>query len=88
MYGFLFKGSILNDTARALLISVKLMLCVSLVTGALPPDSDIYYGFTRFAIELNETDREQVHLYPPTDTRFRPDQRSDSFFLRRFERHV
>lgn len=43
--------------------------------GALPPDSDIYYGFTRFAIELNEIDSEQVHLYSPTDTRFRPDQR-------------
>ena len=46
--------------------------------GALPPDSDIYYGFSRFAIELNEIDSEQIHLYPPTDTRFRPDQRFDS----------
>ena len=45
------------------------------VVGSLPPDSDMYYGFTRFAIELNEIDNEQVHLYPTTDTRFRPDQR-------------
>ena len=49
------------------------ILCM--VAGSLPPDSDMYYGFTRFAIELNEVDREQVHLYPVTDTRFRPDQR-------------
>jgi oxysterol-binding protein-related protein 3/6/7 len=43
--------------------------------GAMPPDSGIYYGFTRFAMELNEIDSEQTQLYPPTDTRFRPDQR-------------
>ena len=35
----------------------------------------MYYGFTRFAIELNEIDSDDVHLYPATDTRFRPDQR-------------
>jgi len=35
----------------------------------------MYYGFTRFAIELNEIDSDEVHLYPATDTRFRPDQR-------------
>ena len=49
--------------------------------GSMPPDSDIYYGFTRFAIELNEKDAEQIHLYPPTDTRFRPDQRSVGAWL-------
>jgi len=43
--------------------------------GATPVDADIYYGFTRFAIELNEIDESQRHLYAPTDTRFRPDQR-------------
>lgn len=43
--------------------------------GAMPSDSSVYYGFTRFAMELNEIDSEQLHLYPPTDTRFRPDQR-------------
>ena len=45
------------------------------VAGSMPDDSDLYYGFTRFAIELNELEDEQVHLYAPTDTRFRPDQR-------------
>jgi hypothetical protein len=35
----------------------------------------MYYGFSRFAIELNEIQQDQAHLYPSTDTRFRPDQR-------------
>ena len=48
---------------------------VCLYEGSLPPDADMYYGFTRFAIELNEIDSDEVHLYPATDTRFRPDQR-------------
>ncbi|ELT87291.1 hypothetical protein CAPTEDRAFT_150458 [Capitella teleta] len=43
--------------------------------GSMPDDSELFYGFTRFAIELNEIDKEHVHLYAPTDTRFRPDQR-------------
>lgn len=46
-----------------------------MLTGAMPEDHELYYGFTRFAIELNELDQEQAHLYAPTDTRFRPDQR-------------
>lgn len=52
-----------------------LVVFVSCV-GAMPSDSSMYYGFTRFAMELNEIDSEQRHLYAPTDTRFRPDQRS------------
>lgn len=43
--------------------------------GALPPDHQLYYGFTKFAMELNEIDKEQENNYPCTDTRFRPDQR-------------
>ncbi|XP_064646060.1 oxysterol-binding protein-related protein 6-like isoform X3 [Lineus longissimus] len=43
--------------------------------GSLPEDHDLFYGFTRFAIELNELDRDHAHMLPPTDTRFRPDQR-------------
>ncbi|BET02596.1 Oxysterol-Hypothetical protein protein [Nesidiocoris tenuis] len=43
--------------------------------GTLPPDSELYYGFTRFAIELNELQPDMVNFLPPTDTRFRPDQR-------------
>lgn len=44
-------------------------------TGAMPADHELYYGFTRFAIELNELDMEQARFLPPTDSRFRPDQR-------------
>ncbi|GFN99798.1 oxysterol-binding protein [Plakobranchus ocellatus] len=43
--------------------------------GAMPEDYELYYGFTRFAIELNELDQDLVKFLPPTDTRFRPDQR-------------
>ncbi|CAF2087651.1 unnamed protein product, partial [Rotaria magnacalcarata] len=42
---------------------------------AVPENSKQYYGFTRFAIELNELDDDLRKQLPPTDTRFRPDQR-------------
>lgn len=41
----------------------------------MPPDYELYYGFTRFAIELNELEPDAVNYLPCTDTRFRPDQR-------------
>lgn len=41
----------------------------------MPVDYEHYYGFTRFAIELNELDPEMSKYLPLTDTRFRPDQR-------------
>jgi len=44
-------------------------------TGAMPPDASKYYGFTRFAMELNEIEPDHVGVLPRTDTRFRPDQR-------------
>jgi hypothetical protein len=43
--------------------------------GAMPEDYELYYGFSRFAIELNELTPELKKVLPPTDTRFRPDQR-------------
>lgn len=55
------------------------MISSCLCTGNLPDDHDMYYGFTRFAIELNELREEEQNFLPPTDTRFRPDQRSASF---------
>jgi oxysterol-binding protein-related protein 3/6/7 len=33
------------------------------------------FGFTQFAIELNELTPDLVNLLPATDTRYRPDQR-------------
>lgn len=49
--------------------------------GAMNPESSLYYGFSRFAIELNELTPDLVHVLPPTDTRFRPDQRYVSKFM-------
>ncbi|CAF4010966.1 unnamed protein product [Rotaria magnacalcarata] len=43
--------------------------------SAVPENSKQYYGFTRFAIELNELDEDLRQQLPATDTRFRPDQR-------------
>ncbi|KAK5862406.1 hypothetical protein PBY51_017806 [Eleginops maclovinus] len=43
--------------------------------NAMPADLEQYYGFTKFAIELNELDPSLKLLLPPTDTRLRVDQR-------------
>uniref|UniRef100_A0A8D0CDJ8 Oxysterol-binding protein n=1 Tax=Scleropages formosus TaxID=113540 RepID=A0A8D0CDJ8_SCLFO len=40
-----------------------------------PKNSYDYYGFSRMAMELNELIPEKQSMLPPTDTRFRPDQR-------------
>ncbi|XP_027013318.2 oxysterol-binding protein-related protein 6-like [Tachysurus fulvidraco] len=40
-----------------------------------PEDYFEYYGFSRYARELNELTPELKAVLPPTDTRFRPDQR-------------
>ena len=39
--------------------------------GALPEDADLFYGFSRFAIELNELDPADKEALPPTDSRCR-----------------
>uniref|UniRef100_A0A9J7ZEU3 Oxysterol-binding protein n=1 Tax=Cyprinus carpio carpio TaxID=630221 RepID=A0A9J7ZEU3_CYPCA len=41
----------------------------------MPEDHEQYYGFTQFAVELNELEEGLKPLLPLTDTRFRPDQR-------------
>ncbi|KAM8967278.1 oxysterol-binding protein-related protein 3 isoform 2-T2 [Pelodytes ibericus] len=41
----------------------------------MPKDSELYYGFTRYALELNEMDPKIKPFLPGTDTRYRPDQR-------------
>ncbi|XP_063054468.1 oxysterol-binding protein-related protein 3 [Engraulis encrasicolus] len=41
----------------------------------MPVDHDQYYGFTKFAVELNELKSSMKTRLPPTDTRLRPDQR-------------
>jgi len=44
--------------------------------GSLPDDAGLYYGFSRFATELNEVTGVETGFLPPTDTRLRPDQRA------------
>ena len=43
--------------------------------SSMPEESNMYYGFTRFAIELNEFTEQLRDELPVTDSRFRPDQR-------------
>ncbi|CAH2305848.1 oxysterol-binding -related 6 isoform X8 [Pelobates cultripes] len=43
--------------------------------GSMPTNYELYYGFSRFAIELNELDPVMKDFLPMTDARFRPDQR-------------
>ncbi|KAI3384700.1 hypothetical protein SNEBB_000666 [Seison nebaliae] len=45
--------------------------------GTMPADAQIYYGFSRFAIELNElpVNEEEKKKLPSTDSRFRQDLR-------------
>ncbi|XP_069373401.1 oxysterol-binding protein-related protein 7 isoform X2 [Paralichthys olivaceus] len=40
-----------------------------------PKDHQLYYGFSTFAMELNELNPDLKPLLPPTDSRLRPDQR-------------
>ncbi|KAM9307485.1 oxysterol-binding protein-related protein 3 [Gastrophryne carolinensis] len=44
-------------------------------TNPMPKDSEVYYGFTKYALQLNEMEPKTKMLLPCTDTRFRPDQR-------------
>lgn len=46
-----------------------------------PEDFFDYYGFSTYARELNELTPELEAVLPPTDTRFRPDQRFTAFCL-------
>ncbi|KAJ3608189.1 hypothetical protein NHX12_025239, partial [Muraenolepis orangiensis] len=43
--------------------------------NAQPKDYLLYYGFSAFAMELNELTPDLLPLLPPTDSRLRPDQR-------------
>ncbi|XP_026566639.1 oxysterol-binding protein-related protein 7 isoform X4 [Pseudonaja textilis] len=44
-------------------------------SNLMPRDQEKNYGFTQFALELNELTPELKRLLPSTDTRLRPDQR-------------
>lgn len=42
---------------------------------SMPPNHERNFGFTQFALELNELTAELKRALPSTDTRLRPDQR-------------
>ena len=42
----------------------------------MPPRAEDYYGFTYFAMSLNELKKDMEPFLPPTDSRLRPDQRA------------
>ncbi|EST06283.1 Oxysterol-binding protein [Kalmanozyma brasiliensis GHG001] len=42
----------------------------------MPRDAEDYYGFTHFAMSLNEITDDIKDILPPTDSRLRPDQRA------------
>ncbi|XP_077124904.1 oxysterol-binding protein-related protein 3 [Ranitomeya variabilis] len=44
-------------------------------TNPMPKEYELYYGFTKFALRLNELEPKTKPLLPSTDTRLRPDQR-------------
>jgi len=44
--------------------------------GSLPEEAELYYGFSRFAVELNEVTSVERSQIPPTDARLRPDQKA------------
>ena len=44
--------------------------------GSQPEEAQLYYGFSRFAIELNEITAVEKGKIPRTDCRLRPDQRA------------
>lgn len=69
----------INASIKPLYGMLRLFCCCFFVSlchaDAMPVDHEQYYGFTKFAIELNELDPSLKPLLPPTDTRLRLDQR-------------
>lgn len=61
--------------------SLKSFFLSLMYSGSMPTNYERYYGFTRFAIELNELDPLLKDLLPATDARFRPDQRQECLLI-------
>ncbi|OWK51092.1 Oxysterol-binding protein-related protein 7 [Lonchura striata] len=62
-------GEVLIRNTRDASFHCKLTFC------KMPRDHERNYGFTQFALELNELTPELRRVLPSTDTRLRPDQR-------------
>ena len=67
-------ASVIDDQSYLLVMFMCVCVCVCCVE-TLPEYSDHYYGFTQYAIELNELTDDLTEQLPICDTRFRPDQR-------------
>uniref|UniRef100_A0A8C4HM32 Oxysterol-binding protein n=1 Tax=Dicentrarchus labrax TaxID=13489 RepID=A0A8C4HM32_DICLA len=77
-YGEMAIKNINSDVCQCKITFVKARSWSSTVNEIEVPGNvsyEQYYGFTQFAVELNELDSTLRPLLPPTDTRFRPDQR-------------
>lgn len=68
-----FKGKWDEQFARQI---DKEHLQVLWEAAPMPPNSTKYYGFTNFAMSLNEVTPDVQNILPPTDSRLRPDQRA------------
>lgn len=70
-------GFFINPSVKSLygvMMGFFWSVCLCLA-DPMPVDHEQYFGFSKFAIELNELDPSLEPLLPPTDTRLRPDQR-------------
>ena len=74
--------SVIDSVCVFVLVCVCVYVCIHIhctymsVSVEAPPEySDHYYGFTQYAIELNEVTDGLEECLPTSDTRFRPDQR-------------
>ena len=74
IHSFVFTANI-GKTSEGLYCGVAPSARCVWQPGQLPEEYKQYYGFSRFAIELNELVPCHVAILPPTDSRFRPDQR-------------
>ncbi|KAL7976691.1 hypothetical protein Chor_008640 [Crotalus horridus] len=77
-YGEIIIKNLNDDSCHCKLTFVKTKYwnrSVHDIEDPMPKDYEQWYGFTQFALELNELDSISRPLLPPTDTRFRPDQR-------------
>lgn len=69
------KGEVLFPTSPPLCNPLP-WFQLRLTLPASNADAPKYYGFSKFAVQLNEITDDIKDLIPPTDTRLRPDQRA------------
>lgn len=83
-----WKPSRLKNIELLLFSTASLLHFLTMRSSSLPADPPpkdhlIYYGFSAFAMELNQLTADLKPLLPPTDSRLRPDQRSEKQIQKR-----